>query len=775
LYAHDGLIQELQQGIEWLVEKKDMERNSCQMGNYQLKRLLRSGAFADVYEGSHRYLDTRVAIKVLRVYDDTFALDRFLTEARHLSRLVHPHIIRILEFGMEGNIPYLVMDYAAGGSLRQCHPPGTIVPLPTIVSYVESIASALQYAHNQHFIHRDMKPENLLLGATHEVLLSDFGLALLSSGGEMTQAQERFGGTFNYMAPEQMSGHACPASDQYALAVITYEWLSGQRPFSGMATADLVNEHVFAPAIALRERHPELSPAVEQVIFKALAKDPTLRYADVFGFATAFAEACQDALQHVPLHGLSDGRNDVEAVPNESPMISSPQHLPVPLTPLLGRTEDLLTVQTRLLRTEVRLLTLIGTPGVGKTRLALALATQPQVQAAFPQGVYFVSLTAIRDPEQVLLTLIRALGLPVHEEHPTVEQVTLCLQDQHMLLVLDTFEHIIAATPLLVQLLIACPWLKLVVTSRAVLHVSGEYEFVVPPLALPDLNMLPACDSLAQMPVVALFVARIEAVKPGFTLTERNMALIARLCVQLEGIPLAIELAAMRCKFLSLQALSSLLAQDIDVLVGCDRNQKIPLEQRSLDHMIGWSYDLLLPDEQAILRRLCIFDGAFTLEAAAIVVMGTGKLSITMLDGCASLVDQSLLQLDELGTEPYLQLCKMIRMYGMKKLVETGELEQCRDAYMAYAKKTLKSPSEQEHNHFDGAVQSQVCDLPEKLTARECEVLHLLAMGLSNNQIAQHLVLSPFTVNRHVQSIYGKLGVNSRSAATRFAMEYHLF
>ncbi|HEY7417152.1 MAG TPA: serine/threonine-protein kinase, partial [Ktedonobacteraceae bacterium] len=176
------------------------------MGNYRLIHLLGTGAFADVYLGEHIYLNTQVAIKVLRTQlGEPNALDSFLSEARLLSRLVHPHIVRVLEFGLEDQTPYLVMDYAPGGNVRQHFPAGTVVPLRTVASYITAIASALQYAHDQHLIHRDLKPENLLVGAKHEILLSDFGLALLASDAEAAQVQGRFG-TIAYMAPEQIGG-----------------------------------------------------------------------------------------------------------------------------------------------------------------------------------------------------------------------------------------------------------------------------------------------------------------------------------------------------------------------------------------------------------------------------------------------------------------------------------------------------------------------------------------------------------------------------------------
>src|SRR5438445_6413631 len=208
-----------------------VEQVEQKIGNYRLLQPLGKGAFADVYLGEHLYLNTQVAIKVLQTRLDSTILADFLSEARHISHLVHPHIIRVFDFGLEEDAPFLVMDYAPYGSLRQLYPPGTVVPLSTIVSDVMALASALQCAHDQHLVHRDVKPENVLLGPKHEVLLSDFGLALLASGTESMQVRGQFG-TLAYMAPEQILGQPSPASDQYALAVMISECLSGQLPFA---------------------------------------------------------------------------------------------------------------------------------------------------------------------------------------------------------------------------------------------------------------------------------------------------------------------------------------------------------------------------------------------------------------------------------------------------------------------------------------------------------------------------------------------------------------
>src|SRR6266702_6480914 len=202
------------------------DRIGQQLGNYRLVRLIGRGGFADVYLGEHVYLNTQVAIKILQTKIAGDELEGFLKEARTIAHLVHPHIVRVMDFGVEGETPFLVMDYAPNGTLRQRHPRGTTLPLAAISSYVKQVADALQYAHDEKFIHRDIKPENMLLGRRNEVLLSDFGIALIAQSSRYQHTYD-VAGTVAYMAPEQIQGKHRPASDQYSLAVVVYEWLGG--------------------------------------------------------------------------------------------------------------------------------------------------------------------------------------------------------------------------------------------------------------------------------------------------------------------------------------------------------------------------------------------------------------------------------------------------------------------------------------------------------------------------------------------------------------------
>ena len=259
------------------------DRIGQQLGNYRLMHLVGHGGFADVYLGEHIYLGTHAAIKVLDTKLAQDEITHFQREARTIAQLEHPHIVRILDFGVEDNLPFLVMSYAPHGTLRQRHPKGACLALGTVVGYVKQIADALQYAHSQKVVHRDVKPENMLLGRNEEVLLSDFGLAVVAQSSSRNKTRD-ISGTIVYMAPEQARGRPEPASDQYSLAVIVYEWLCGTRPFNG-TYEEVVIQHAFSQPPSLYGRGVALTPELEAVIMRALEKDPKQRFGNIQDFA----------------------------------------------------------------------------------------------------------------------------------------------------------------------------------------------------------------------------------------------------------------------------------------------------------------------------------------------------------------------------------------------------------------------------------------------------------------------------------------------------------
>ncbi len=359
--------------------------------------------------------------------------------------------------------------------------------------------------------------------------------------------------------------------------------------------------------------------------------------------------------------------------------------LSVQYTTLIGREQELAVASSLLKRSDIRLLTLTGVGGVGKTRLALQAATE--VEGSFADGVFFVSLAPMRDVNQVLPTIARTLGIGEIGNTPVLEQLKERLHDKSYLLLLDNFEQVVTAAPLLVELLLHCSGLKLLVTSRTVLHVRPEHELPVGPLVLPDLpqNVSPdvCVEVLSRNAAVQLFLQRTRTIKPGFEISAANARVVAEICVQLEGLPLSIELAAARMRLLSPDKLLARLQHRLDMLTGGARD--LPQRQQALRHTIKWSYDLLKAGEQQLFRRLAVFAGGCTLEAAEALVPATGLLGTSVLDGLTALLDSHLLQQREgAGEEPRLMMLETIREYALECLEVSGEAELARRAHADY-------------------------------------------------------------------------------------------
>jgi predicted ATPase/class 3 adenylate cyclase len=375
----------------------------------------------------------------------------------------------------------------------------------------------------------------------------------------------------------------------------------------------------------------------------------------------------------------------IEGLPIDFPPLktldSSPNNLPLQFTPFLGREKEVAAVGQLLLRDGSRLVTLTGPGGIGKTRLALQVAAE--LAEHFTDGTWFVSLAPISDPELVIPTISQVLGLPEARDHAPLEHLKSTLKEKKMVLLLDNFEQVVSAVMSVANVLAACPRLKVLVTSRAGLHVRAEREYPVPALLLPDMTHLPDLLALSQYAAVALFIERAQAVNPEFQVTNSNAPAVAEICVRLDGLPLAIELAAARIRLFSPQALLTRLGQRLPLLTSSARD--VPARQQTLRQTIQWSYDLLTEAEQSLFLRLAVFVVGCAFQAVEAVADSVAQEQTSVLDTVTSLLDKNLLrQMEQEDGEPWFLMLETIREFGLEALSKTGELEAARQAHAAY-------------------------------------------------------------------------------------------
>ena len=645
------------------------------LGPYEIIAPLGAGGMGEVYRARDTRLEREVAIKVLpqHLALDRGRLSRFEREARSASALNHPNVVRIYDVGQSGSVFYIAMELVDGRTVRELMASGAL-PLRQLLQVGTQAAEGLARAHSGGIVHRDLKPENLMVSEDGFVKILDFGLAKVTEPGpepevtisrELTQSGTVLG-TVPYMSPEQASGRPLDfRSDQFSLGCVLYEMATGKRAFERETVPETLAAIIRDEPEPIGMLNVRLPAPLCWTVERCLAKDPEQRYASTHDLARDLA-AVRDRF--------------LEASPQTR--LARPVDLPAQRTSFVGRARERAALREMLGQPNASIVTLTGPGGIGKTRLALEVARE--MADDFRGGVHFVPLVPVSDPDAIATTISQVLGLREGVSGTPLTALREYLQTSArdpMLLLLDGFEHLMTAALLVAELVKSGPKLKVLVTSRSPLHIYGEHEFPVLPLAVP--NPTARVEDLSCGEAVSLFLQRAASVKPSFALTEENGIAVAEICARLDGLPLAIELAAARVKLLSPAAIRTRLERRLPLLTGGARD--LPARHQTLRGAIDWSYELLGPAEQKLFRRLSVFVGGCTLEAAEAVCDVKSDLELDLLEGVASLMDKSLLrELDRAGGEPRFVMLETIREYGLERLASSGEEPLTRRAHAAY-------------------------------------------------------------------------------------------
>jgi predicted ATPase/serine/threonine protein kinase len=647
------------------------------LSHYQVQSLLGAGGMGEVYLARDPRLDRAVALKILPpdLAFDVDRMQRFTLEAKAASALNHPNVATIHDVGDSDGVRFIVMEYVEGQTLAEKIVSGPL-SAAAIVDIGLQVADALEAAHAKGITHRDIKPANLMLTPRGQVKVLDFGVAKTrraesattsdaSSTGTHT-AMGRVVGSLPYMSPEQVLGREVDhRSDLFSLGVALYEMATGLLPFAGATTAEMMDRILHARPEPMSRANADIPPELERLVDKCLEKDVERRHQS----AHELLVALRRLRRQVDADSVSTGFGEARR-----------HNLPAQLTSFIGRSREIAEIR-RLLPT-ARLLTLTGAGGCGKTRLALQVAAE--LVAQFSDGVWVVDLGPLSEPDLITHTVAATLGIRGAPNRTLGEALAEYFRSRQVLLLMDNCEHLIAECARLVEpLLRVAPGLQVLATSREGLGVVGETVWRVPSMSMPAAVEAPSPEAMLQHEAVRLFVDRAAAVAPTFAITEANTATTAEVCRRLDGIPLAIELAAARLRVLSLDQINVRLKDRFRLLTGGSRTAVA--RQRTLEATIDWSYDLLSESERTLLCRLSVFPGGWTLDAAEEVCANDGLEKESILDLLSHLVDKSLVNVeDEASGDRRYRCLETVRQYGRERLVRSGDAERVRERHLDF-------------------------------------------------------------------------------------------
>jgi predicted ATPase len=652
-----------------------------QLGHYRLETVLGRGGMGVVYRAMDLQLGRNVALKLLAsdLADDERFRTRFLSESRLAASIDHAGIVPIFEAGEADGRLYIAMRYVEGTDLASLlRREGPLAP-ERAVGLVGQLGDALDAAHACGLVHRDVKPSNALIAvesSAEHVYLADFGLTKHLGRDTAVTASGELVGTVDYLAPERILGEDFDGrADIYALGCVLFECLTGEVPFPRDSDVAAFYAHLEDDPPGLSDRRDDLAAGLDAVITRALAKQPDDRYQSAAELSAAARVALSAATP------VAAARAPGSA-------------LPLPPNRTIGRERDIAAVAERLLRGPGRLVTLTGPGGVGKSRLALEVARA--LEPAFADGSHFVSLAvavighaigaaggggveaeaAVPRPGDVATAIVDRLDIVLVSAESPEQAVLRFLAAKHLLLVTDNFEHLLAGAPFIADLLAGCPRVAVLATSREPLALRAEERYPVAPLALPDLDACEGADALSGVAAIALFAERARAQDGAFALGHGNASAVVEICRRVDGLPLAIELAAARCGLLS----PGEIALRLDAVLGAlgTGPRDAPARQRTLRATIDWSHDLLGEDEQAAFARFAVFAGGATVAAVETITDAD-------LDMLERLVAKSLLVRQHNSTaSSRLRMLETIRAYASERFAAVADHDDVRERHYRF-------------------------------------------------------------------------------------------
>lgn len=693
------------------------------LGNYEITTPIGAGGMGEVYRAKDTRLGRDVAIKILpdAMAADPMGLARFTREARAVAALNHPHIVTIFSTEEVEGIRFITMEFIEGRTLAGMIPSGGFSPT-RFFDIAIALADALAAAHQKQITHRDLKPGNVMVSEDGRVKVLDFGLA---RGMEPDTPRDRqddatrlqltapgtIVGTVPYMSPEQIEGLPLDyRTDIFSLGTVFYEMAAGVRPFRGDSAAALLASILKDHPTPIVELRSDIPAELSRLVARCVEKQPRDRVQTALEILIELK-----ALRRAFEAGAPATKDVFVAGPASEVATPSPNNnLPLQITSFVGRAMEI--AELRRILACTRLLTIAGAGGSGKTRLAIELGRR--ASRHFPGGIWFVNLAPLTSEETVRQGIAHAIGLKEEIRDDVLDTIVASLRSRRALIILDNCEHVVAEIARVAGALVrAVPELTLIATSRESLGIEGEQTWLAPSLAVPKEGESVPADSALSFDAVRLFVERAKAVQPHFALTDANAEAIAAICRQLDGIPLAIELAAGRMNAMGADEIRRRLDDCFRLLTGGAR--VAVTRHQTLRAAVDWSFDLLTIEERALFQRLSAFSGGFDLGAAE-EICGFGEVEgAEVLDHLSRLVNKSLVLFEHPpGGAARYRLLEPLRQYATQKLTACGSDSLVASRHFsyyaamadrAYEERIERAPFwldalEREHNNFRAAL-----------------------------------------------------------------------